>query len=135
MLDELNSAPVVDLSDVTEPRRKVDRQTGLLEHLPHEPFRNQLVVLDDAARERPEWLLARRALQYEHDLVSPADDRHRDLVRGTRTSQVSYDAVARTADRERARSSAAATNSRKSGAGRVGRDLNSGWNWLATNQG
>src|SRR5205807_8110454 len=31
--------------------------------------------------------------------------------------------------------SAAPTNSRKSGAGRVGRDLNSGWNWLATNQG
>jgi hypothetical protein len=37
--------------------------------------------------------------------------------------------------RERARSRAAATNSRKSGAGRVGRDLNSGWNWLATNHG
>ena len=30
--------------------------------------------------------------------------------------------------RPRARLSAAATNSRKSGAGRVGRDLNSGWN-------
>ena len=27
------------------------------------------------------------------------------------------------------------TNSRKSGAGLVGRDLNSGWNWLATNHG
>ena len=37
--------------------------------------------------------------------------------------------------RERARSCAAATNSRNSGAGLVGRDLNSGWNWLATNQG
>src|SRR5205823_7023374 len=37
--------------------------------------------------------------------------------------------------RDRARSSAAATKPRKSGAGRVGRDLNSGWNWLATNQG
>src|SRR6266511_3395196 len=37
--------------------------------------------------------------------------------------------------RSRARPSAAPTNSRKSGAGRVGRDLNSGWNWLATNQG
>ena len=34
-----------------------------------------------------------------------------------------------------ARTRAAPTKSRKSGAGRVGRDLNSGWNWLATNQG
>src|SRR5439155_23265529 len=31
-------------------------------------------------------------------------------------------------DRSRARARAAPTNSRKSGAGRVGRDLNSGWN-------
>ena len=38
-------------------------------------------------------------------------------------------------ERLRARSRAAPTNSRKSGAGRVGRDLNSGWNWLATNHG
>ena len=44
-------------------------------------------------------------------------------------------AAARTPSREPARSSAAPTKSRKSGAGRVGRDLNSGWNWLATNQG
>ena len=33
------------------------------------------------------------------------------------------------------RRAAAPTKSRKSGAGRVGRDLNSGWNWEATNQG
>ena len=46
-----------------------------------------------------------------------------------------YAAVARTPERARLRSSAATTNSRKSGAGRVGRDLNSGWNWLATNHG
>jgi len=45
------------------------------------------------------------------------------------------DVVAGNPLRERARSSAAPTNSRKSGAGRVGRDLNSGWNWLATNHG
>jgi len=44
-------------------------------------------------------------------------------------------AAAPTPARERARSSAAPTNSRKSGAGLVGRDLNSGWNWLATNHG
>src|SRR5262249_55522975 len=37
--------------------------------------------------------------------------------------------------RPRARAWAAPTNSRNSGAGLVGRDLNSGWNWLATNQG
>ena len=37
--------------------------------------------------------------------------------------------------RSRERSKAAPTKSRKSGAGRVGRDLNSGWNWLATNHG
>jgi len=40
-----------------------------------------------------------------------------------------------TAERALARSSAAPTKPRKSGAGRVGRDLNSGWNWLATNHG
>ena len=41
----------------------------------------------------------------------------------------------RAAPLARARSSAAPTNSRKSGAGRVGRDLNSGWNCDATNHG
>src|ERR671934_138051 len=40
-----------------------------------------------------------------------------------------------TRSRASARSRAAPTKSRKSGPGRVGRDLNSGWNWLATNQG
>src|SRR5581483_7607245 len=35
----------------------------------------------------------------------------------------------------RARSSAAPTKPRKRDAARVGRDLNSGWNWLATNHG
>ena len=37
--------------------------------------------------------------------------------------------------RVRDRWSAASTNSRNSGAGRVGRDLNSGWNCEATNHG
>ena len=41
----------------------------------------------------------------------------------------------RSPDRERARSRAAPTKPRNSGAERVGRDLNSGWNWLATNHG
>ena len=41
----------------------------------------------------------------------------------------------RSPDRLRARSSAAPTKPRNSGAERVGRDLNSGWNWLATNHG
>src|SRR6516164_9481519 len=41
----------------------------------------------------------------------------------------------RSPDRVRARSRAAPTKPRKSGAARVGRDLNSGWNWLATNHG
>ena len=40
-----------------------------------------------------------------------------------------------TPERALARSRAAPTKSRKSGAGRTGRDLNSGWNWLATNHG
>ena len=40
-----------------------------------------------------------------------------------------------TEPRARARASAAPTKSRKSGAGRVGRDLNSGWNCDATNHG
>ena len=37
--------------------------------------------------------------------------------------------------RKRPCSTAAPTKSRNSGWGRVGRDVNSGWNWLATNQG
>jgi hypothetical protein len=113
----------------------VDREAGFLEHFANQPFRDELVVLDNSSGKSPERLLGRSTLQDKRDLVPAADDRRRDLVRGTRTHKMGYDAAARTPARARERSSAAAANSRKSGAGRVGRDLNSGWNWLATNQG
>ena len=49
--------------------------------------------------------------------------------------ELSRDGRTASARAARARSSAAPTKPWKSGAGRVGRDLNSGWNWLATNHG
>ena len=55
-------------------------------------------------------------------------------TRGRRLSDAAVDSRGRGARRARARARRA-TNSRKSGAGRVGRDLNSGWNCDATNHG
>lgn len=77
-----------------------------------------------------EWGLA--LVSADRDLARYPGLRWRDPLAGWQGRQL---AAARTASRERARSRAAPTKSRKSGAGRVGRDLNSGWNWLATNQG
>jgi hypothetical protein len=82
MPDELGRTLVVDLPDVAEPEGKVDRETRLFEHLAHEPFRDELVALDDSARKPPERFLARSTLKDEDDLVSVANDRRRNLMRG-----------------------------------------------------
>ena len=119
---------VVDLSDICEGRRQPNRKARLLHHLARETLGDQLAVFDHAAGKSPERLLTGSTLQDECDVVPAPADGRRDRVGGTQGHPRRYVAAARTADRERARSSAAATNSRKSGAGRVGRDLNSGWN-------
>ena len=77
-------------------------------------------LLDQAIGDRP--LLARRA----RDRAELEKEAEEVAQRAASTA---------TAERALARSSAAPTKPRKSGAGRVGRDLNSGWNWLATNHG
>ena len=112
--------PAVEVADVRADLRAgvvfVDRQAEIAQ------------VADDGVRDRA--LVARRARE-RRELGEEVDDLggHRAILCAV------YAEAAPTADRSRERSSAAPTNSRKSGAGRVGRDLNSGWNWLATNQG
>src|SRR5262249_35925304 len=85
------------------------------------------------------------AAEFRHDPVGDRPlltrrRRHRRQVeeqveRVHRAAMLRQAVAAGTACRVCARSRAAPTNSRNSGAGRVGRDLNSGWNWLATNHG
>ena len=124
------------------PGRRADRRAASV-LVPFEPDRVELA--DDPVGDRT--LLAGRARD-RAQLEKQVDDPRRQLRllhgghptsrsrRGRGSAAVRrYAAVARTPERARLRSSAATTNSRKSGAGRVGRDLNSGWNWLATNHG
>jgi len=84
MLDELGRAPVLDLSDVSERGWKANGEARLLEHFAHEPFRDKLVVLDDTTGKGPERLLAVGSLKYEDDLISPPNDRRRDMMGGPR---------------------------------------------------
>ncbi len=130
--DELHGPPVVDLPHEGERRRKLDIEARLLAHLAHERLRHELALVDDAAGKSPRTAPRPRSLPNEDDLVASTHDRDgyvEDLAQrhasAAGTWRIARQA-ARTPARERARSSAAATNSRKSGAGRVGRDLNSG---------
>src|SRR5581483_4094442 len=101
------------------------------------PLRRRLEPRVDVA----EVVLARA--QAEPAEITDDDVRHRLLLTrrrrdGRELEKELYDvahAATRSPVRERARSSAAPTKPRKSGAARVGLDLNSGWNWLATNHG
>ena len=111
----LAAAPGQAAEDV--PHRRADRRAGLV-LVPLEPDVAEL--REHAVGDGP--LLARRARD-RAELEEEAEDV---AQRAASTA---------TAERALARSSAAPTKPRKSGAGRVGRDLNSGWNWLATNQG
>ena len=118
-----------------------------------EPIRAPGVVLVDLEPERSRGSRARGrrppAPRPAGSAAPPARGRGRKHVRGPAGS---HRAILRErrplshqdpwSGRTRARSatsatarSAAPTKSRNSGAGRVGRDLNSGWNWLATNHG
>src|SRR5204863_6675917 len=105
--------------------RRADRPTGsVLVRLQAAVAEVPLHAVGDGA------LLAGRARD-RGELAEQVDDVGHD-ARMLRTDR---QAATREPARSRARASAAATNSRKSGAGRVGRDLNSGWNCDATNQG